>query len=80
MGHGRDAVAALRRARQHAGTDVLQRGVVGVGGVEQHRAWRHAGFAKGGRGAGDAVHLAVPQRLARQGLGAGVKQRELDAG
>ena len=77
--HGRDAVAALRRACQHAAAYVLQRRVVGVGGIQRHGAGRHAGFAKGGRWAGDAVHLAVPQRLARQGLGAGVEERELDA-
>ena len=75
--HGGDAVAA--QAGQNARADVLQRGMVGLGAVQRHRAGHHAGFAKGGGGAGDALDLAVPQRLARQRLHAGVKQRELDA-
>ena len=77
--HRNDVVPAVCHALQHACTDVLQRGVVGVRGVQRHWAGGHAGFAKGGRGAGDAIHFAVPKRFARQGLHAGVKQRELDA-
>lgn len=49
------------------------------GGVQRDRCGGNARLAEGGRGSGDPVHLAVPQRPAGDGL-APLEQRELDAG
>ena len=71
--------ASAVQSRAHALQDQRQRRAVGVCLVERNRERRNAAFAEVGRRPADALHLAVPQRLARQRRGGRVEQRELDA-
>jgi hypothetical protein len=77
-GHAR--ALQLAQARGDALADQLQRGAVGVGGIQGDGEGRNAGFAEVGRGPAYALDLAVPQRLARQRPLGAVEDGELDAG
>ena len=64
---------------QDALPDQRQRVAVGVVRAQFDRERRHVGLAEIRRRPADALHLAVPQRPARQRHGAGIEHGELDA-
>src|SRR5690606_30916515 len=70
------ADATPGEAFEDAVADQGQRAAIGRVGVEPDRERRDPALAEVGRGATDALHLAVPQRPARQWINAAVVDRE----
>ena len=76
----RDQAHAMSvQAGEDAFADQRQRVAVRARGIERDRERRDAAFAEVGLRAADALHLAIPQRPARQRCNGGIEHRELDA-
>ena len=77
MGDGGDRAAV--EAGDDAFADQLQGGAIRGCGVQLDRERHHSGLAEVRLRSTDALHLAVPLRLARRRIGIGVVHGELDA-